>query len=258
MTRIATPLLLTFVCSLSDPANARASVAYIELEQLVAHSDVIVVAIVTRVDEGPKDLLVVDGGFPAVRLAVAQVVESWKGHAVTDIRFVGSPTQDCDIADAAKGEKLVLFLNRVAHSPNMTIAHVGRGRMLLDTVKGTQYAAIDEKIELPAGVRTVDIPQIITIRMPVALSKPGGQGFKTVTITEGVRSIELGLLRDLVRGYVSARASGNLASKVADRAVPGKYAERSAARPRNGSQKSSKPEKLKLPTGVTLGHIPLI
>jgi hypothetical protein len=118
----------------SCPAAVRASVREIGLKDLVANSDLIVVVTVTKVEAGPADIKPWDASFPPVKVATARVVQTWKGKAGKEVRFVASPTQPCDIAEAKEEEKLVLFLKRRENSPIMMIAHVGRGGMLLHDV----------------------------------------------------------------------------------------------------------------------------
>ena len=187
-------LFVMFSC----PAAVRASVREIDLKDLVAKSDLIVVVTVTKTEADPDDNEPRDESFPPVKVATARVVETWKGKADKEIRFVASPTRYCDIADAKEGEKLVLFLERRGNSP-MMIAHVGRGGMLLHDIKGKTYATLSDQVILPEGTRTISEPKKVSMTLPRSLIKAGEKGEITHTFTIEVRSIELGALRELVR-----------------------------------------------------------
>jgi hypothetical protein len=163
-------------------APVRADVADVELKDLVAHSDLIVVVTISKVEDGPKDIEVRGNRSSPVKVATAPVVETWKGEAVKDVRFVASPTWTCDISSAKEGEKRVLFLQRRPDSPIMSIVHWGRGGMLLHDVKDKPYAIVSEGVILPAGTKTIS----------EKISAPS-------TWTYERRSIEFETLRALVR-----------------------------------------------------------
>jgi hypothetical protein len=142
------------------PAPVRARVASVTLRELVDRSDLIVVATVTKVEDGPADLLrtlrLEDPRLPGVKVATAQVVEAWKGIAPREVRYVASPTWVCDISGASVGERVVLFLGKSDDSPFLWIAHTGRGRMPLRDVKGTPHATLwVDDVRLPPGVATI-------------------------------------------------------------------------------------------------------
>ncbi len=153
------------------------------------------VVTVTKVEPGPDDVKPWDKSFPPVKVATARVVETWKGEAGKDVRFVASPTQPCDIADAKEGEKLVLFLEGGKDSSIKMIAHVGRGGMLLHDVKDKPYATVSDDVILPKGTRTITESKKVSVTLP----NPDTKRSTTFTFTHGVRSIDLGTLRDLVR-----------------------------------------------------------
>jgi hypothetical protein len=206
-------VLAATTAAFSTSVSALASVREIELKELVERSDIIVVATVEKI-EAAGDLIKAAGDeFPPVKLATAGVVETWKGPRVKEVCFVASPTVQCDITSAAMGERLVLFLNRSGNAPIMTIAHIGRGRMVLEKIKGEQFAIVEHGVELPAGVKLVKSKKPITLSIPAALLKPGEKGSKTLTFTDGVevRSVELKVLRELVRGYLAKKRPGRLA-----------------------------------------------
>jgi hypothetical protein len=102
-------VFLASVAFLSMFTSTQASVAEIELKSLVARSDLVVVVVVTKVEVVGPPFEWNGRKFPAVHVATARVLESWKGARVPEVRFVGSPTGVCDSAEAAEGEELVLF-----------------------------------------------------------------------------------------------------------------------------------------------------
>lgn len=118
LTALVTACFLSAVLlTLSSPACAYVDAA--SLESVIAASDAIVVArvekITTRSDES--------------REATAKVLETWKGPVRDSVRFLASPSWNCDVADAKQGELVVLFLERSDEGPVRSIAHAGRGRM---------------------------------------------------------------------------------------------------------------------------------
>src|SRR5262249_39505911 len=150
------------------------------LKDLVDRSDRIVLAKVSAIEDGPADIRTEnDRFFPRVKVAKAQVIETWKGTPFREIRYVASPLWTCDIADAESGERVVLFLKSRKGSPIMMIAHLGRGRMPLREVEGKSYATIwSEDVRLPRGTVTIPGPEP---RYPF------------------IRSIELSKLKELAR-----------------------------------------------------------
>jgi hypothetical protein len=148
------------------------------LKRLVAGSDLIVVAKVTKVEDGPADPKPRDERFSAVRVASAEVIETWKGAPVREVRFRASPIWTCDISTAKEGEEVVLFLTRGEGKPIMMIGHAGRGRLPLRVVQGDTYATFWDDVRLPDGTATI----------------PGPEREYSF-----IRSVELTRLRELVR-----------------------------------------------------------
>ena len=183
----------------SNQVLARPSVIPVELSELVARSDVIAVVTVTNVEPAGDDIKV-DDQFPPVKVATAEVVATWKGPIMKAVRFVASPTRPCDMASAAKGEKLILFLEQRGSSPIMSIAHVGRGRMPLREINGGQSATIDlNEVVLPTGVKTVETRESLAVRFPATVQEPGEVGRQSPDDFLVVHAVELNVLRDLVR-----------------------------------------------------------
>jgi hypothetical protein len=165
---------------MSFPAAVWAKVAEIPLKELVAQSDLIVLAKVSKVEDGPAEIKTEDDrSFPRVKVAAAEVIETWKGRSLREVRYVASPLWTCDISSAETGERVVLFLVSGKDSPIMMIAHSGRGRMPLRQVEGKSYATIwSEDVQLPRGTVTI----------------PGPEPRYSF-----IRSIELSKLKELVR-----------------------------------------------------------
>jgi hypothetical protein len=176
--RACSILIAVFVMSFA--AFVWAEVAEIPLIQLVARSNLIVLAKVSKLEDAPAEIKTEDDrAFTRVKVATAQVTETWKGTPLRDVRYVASPLWTCDISDADKGERAVLFLVKRTDSPIMTIAHSGRGRMPLRQVEGTSYATIwSDDVQLPKGTVTI----------------PGPEAKYSF-----IRSIELSKLKELVR-----------------------------------------------------------
>jgi len=145
---------------MSFPTLLWAAVADITLKELVIRNDVIVLAKVLTVEDGPTDIKAENDRFPPVKVATAQVIETWKGSPVREVRYVASPLQTCDISDAKKGERVVLFLKNRSGSPILMIAHLGRGGMPLREVGGKTYATLwTEDVLLPEGTATIPGPE---------------------------------------------------------------------------------------------------
>jgi len=189
--------MVALAVSLCVSVPAWAEVADVVLKDLIAQSDVIVVATVTKIEPAPDHIRAVEERYPPVKAATARVVETWKGPAVKDVRFVAAPTQYCDTAHATKGEKLVLFLERHGDGP-MMIAHVGRGGMSIHDVKGKPYVTVSDQVILPRGTRTISETKKDSVTLPARLREPGKKGTVTVDFTYELRSIELGTLRSVV------------------------------------------------------------
>ena len=165
------------------PVVTLASMKTITLKELVGKSKMIVLAEVLRVEEAPRDLEFkpLDESRPPVKVATAQVIETWKGHAEREIRFVASPLWQCDVSHAEKGQRMVLCLSPDTDSGIMTITHGGRGGMPLRDIGKERYAEIDSfTVELPEGTPTT----------------PGSDSRFSF-----IRSIELNKVKEIVRAF---------------------------------------------------------
>jgi hypothetical protein len=182
--------------ALWPPDSIDAAVAEIALSDLAKGSDIIIVARVVKVENGPAELKSTDPRMPALQVARALVIENWKGKSVREVRYIASPTQICDVASAQVGEQVVLFLEKRADSEMMNIAHVGRGRMELRVVGTKMYGALSSKVILPKGTPTLTETKKSQLTLPPA--EPGKPA-PSITYTYAIESVELDVLRRLVK-----------------------------------------------------------
>lgn len=192
---LACKVIVSFVI-LFVPVRVRASVADVTLKDLAAESDLIVVARVTKVQDGPAGLQPAGDEFPPVKVATARVIETWKGDKVREIRYIASPTRPCDLASAEIEERVVLFLKGSKGSP-YSIAWVGRGWMPLHEANDNSYATLADQVILPEGTPTIS--RTGTTRM-VLPTKVTGKPEHSLTFRYTVRAIELGRLRLVEEG----------------------------------------------------------
>ena len=59
----------------------------IKLKSLVEQSDIIVVAVVTKVEADPMIVAHDQREFPPLKVATARVIESWKGPRCAEVQF---------------------------------------------------------------------------------------------------------------------------------------------------------------------------
>jgi hypothetical protein len=146
------------------PSSVTASVGKITLKELVDGSDLIVLATVTKIEDGPANLKLGEDVFPPIKIATARVMEVWKGNTGHEVRYVASSTWVCDISNAKIGERVVLFLMTPEDWPKdwpfRLLAHSGRGRMLIRDVEGKAFATIrTHDVRLPKGLMTIPGPE---------------------------------------------------------------------------------------------------
>jgi hypothetical protein len=157
--RLAVHGLLVIGLVLS-PSVVWARVVNITLKELVDRSDLIVLADVVKVEDGPADLKLGEEVVTRIKIATAQVLEVWKGNAGRQVRYLASRTWACDVSQAKVGERVVLFLAKPNDSPFRAISHSGRGRMPIRDVQGRLYATIRaEDVRLPKGFMTIPGPE---------------------------------------------------------------------------------------------------
>jgi hypothetical protein len=179
------------------PGRVSASVADVTIDGLVTQSNLIVFAKVTKVEDGPADLVREDRSMARLKVATAQVIETWKGKPVGEVHYVASPSWICDTSHAEEGERVVLFLVRREDSPFLAIAHAGRGRMPLRDVAAKSYAEIGSGVILPRVTPTISEER--TVRLHLRPTETGKPVLEALTLTYSVESIEFGILRKLAR-----------------------------------------------------------
>jgi hypothetical protein len=189
--------VIATVAAISVPSVMRAKVREVEFKDLAARSDLIVVATVSKVEDCPANLERVDPGMPALKVATARVIETWKGAPVREVRYVASPSWVCDTSDAKKGERVVLFLARRKDSRFLSITHAGRGRMPLREVGAKTYAALHDEVILPKGTPTISEKK--TARWSIPSTEPEKPAPEPITFTYVATSIELRVLQGLVK-----------------------------------------------------------
>ncbi len=143
-----TSLLISFAILLTA-SQSFAKVMSVQFSNLVANCELIVVAKVESVSS------------PIIgkQYAKARVTEVWKGTNAAIVKFLASPTWECDISEANKGEVVLLFLTKGSKSRSYEIAHSGRGRLPLRTASGKSYATFWPEVILPKDVPTIDGPE---------------------------------------------------------------------------------------------------
>jgi hypothetical protein len=122
-------------------SSALAYSAIASIEKLVKDSQIIVLGDVKAVE-------VVGTGQAQQRVARIRVLQTWKGNAASELKFIASPGWFmCDTSHVRVGEKVVLFLSRDVHEPGqLRITHFGRGRLPIGDLNGTEVAFVYEVI----------------------------------------------------------------------------------------------------------------
>lgn len=144
-----TPLFIVIALVILFAATQSfAKVASFEFSDLIAHSELIVIA---KVESVSSPVL-------GKRYAKARVTEMWKGTNVVTVEFLASPTWVCDISQAKEGETVLLFLTKSDKLRSYVIAYAGRGRLPLRTVAGKSYATFWPEVILPENIPTIDGP----------------------------------------------------------------------------------------------------
>jgi hypothetical protein len=189
-------LLVALIVGVCPPPDVSAAVGEIGVKELATASDLIVLAKVSKVEDGPKQLRGVRPDMPPLKVEVAQVIESWKGNPVREVRYVASPTWTCDTSTSVEGERVVLFLRSGKGLTLTSIAHSGRGRMPVREAMTKTYATLPDRVIVPKETPTISENK--TTRLVLPASRPGESGF-VMELPYSVVSIELGVLRELVR-----------------------------------------------------------
>jgi len=155
------------------------------------------VGVMGGIEDAPATLEREDAGMPPLKVATGQVLETWKGKPVPEVRYIASPDCMCDTSHAEKGERVLLFLTYAHWRKDrsfLSISHAGRGRMPLSEVKGKWYAALQDEVLLPQGTPTISEQKTVRITLPGS-----EQNQPAIVVSYSVTSIEMGRLRGLVK-----------------------------------------------------------
>ena len=137
-------------------ADVEAKVSATNISELIGSADVIVLAKVTKVSGGD----VASGQRNSKgAVAIAEVVESWKGEPSKTVKFSVEATWDCDVSGATVNELTVLSLNRKykgSGRPRVLpgvhfLSFWGRGRMPIVEQDGKLFARVQGEVLLPKG-----------------------------------------------------------------------------------------------------------
>jgi hypothetical protein len=142
-------LLFIVIVTILTATQAFAKVASIEFTNLVADSELIVIA---KVESVSSPLI-------GKKYAKARVLEVWKGTNSVTVEFLASPTWTCDISQAKAGDTVLLFLTKSDESRSYAIAHSGRGRFPLRVVDGKNYVTFWPDVLLPKEMLAIDDPE---------------------------------------------------------------------------------------------------
>ncbi len=91
--------------------------------------------------------------------------------------------------------RLVGHIERSKDFPDL-IAHIGRGRMLIENVEDRKYAVLPDEVKLPGGMPTISRTRELRIKLP---SRKPGKPDVSATLKYTERAVELDALRTLVK-----------------------------------------------------------
>ena len=173
-----------------------ASVRDIELKELIGSSDLIVVARVTKIEAGPERISSIDGHLHHSRIATAEVIETWKGVAVREVRYNAFPSWQCNMSWAYKGERVLLLLEKSSGLSVMSIAWSGRGRMPIQEFRGKCYVELPTGVYTSSGTPTIPTIQLLNLNPH---SSHTGERAKPWFINYQARTLEFDALRELAK-----------------------------------------------------------
>jgi len=151
-------------------ALAPVMVRRVSFEQLVRHSDAIVVARVLEVREftlTPPEAPAPGVLFGRIRIGVAQPEQWLKGTpTAAPLVFVNQSTWTCDVTGLELGQRALIFFERASSEDELVpricdyrerfgeeplhyVAHSGRGQMPLGVVDGREFARVFGDIRFP-------------------------------------------------------------------------------------------------------------
>lgn len=160
-------LITCFVLLALVAFRAEAKLAAFEFRRMIEEADTIVIGTVesvaapkgkpSRKHVKPKETPDADFGPPTT--AHVKVTEVLKGAQADYVDVYVNKTWVCDISEAKKGEKILLFTDRDATTGHSLIYASGRGRMPIDTVEGKEYATFWPEVRMPKSVKTTEGPE---------------------------------------------------------------------------------------------------
>ena len=136
-------------------SDVEAKVGATPVSDLIRSADVIVLAKVVKVDRDHAS----DPTTSKGAVAIAEVMESWKGDPDKTVKFSLERTWDCDVSEAIVDERAVLILTREYKGPERVRARPGiqllsfwgRGRMPIVEQDGKLFARIQGDVVIPKG-----------------------------------------------------------------------------------------------------------
>jgi hypothetical protein len=142
--------------ALAYVTDVEAKVSGTPISELIRAADVIVLAKVVKV--GVSDDASGQRNSKGA-VAVAEVVETWKGETGKTVKFSLDRTWDCDVSGAVENERVVLILSREYKGPERVrvpagvhfLSFWGRGRMPIVEQGGRPYARVQGEVVLPKG-----------------------------------------------------------------------------------------------------------
>ena len=146
---------LTFFCCLGAlllPGLADGKLASIGIDELIARSDAIVIARVSRITSAKVPAHSSRSGNVVYADAIAQ--RTLKGSVSGKFRFLAEVDFICEVTGAVKEEDALFFLHR-HDDGSLAIMAFGHGRMPLRNVDGKLYISPTSLIILPKDVPTI-------------------------------------------------------------------------------------------------------
>jgi hypothetical protein len=198
-------VLMTAVVATLATRGAAAKVEDPTLGQLVAASDVVVLAKVDVVEPYQA------GPDVVWRSATARVLETWYGDPGPQVRFRASRLFGCDISSAKVGETAVLFLGKPRPDGVRPILWWGRGGLSVRDIAGEPHVRLRSETFVPghapdaqrAGVGgwPVSYLKLTTFAAsvrPMLMARVPSAG--------GIDDEPLDEVEELLAGYAAARA----------------------------------------------------
>jgi hypothetical protein len=146
---------LTFFCCLGAfllSGLADGKLASIAIDELIARSDAIVIARVSRITSAKVPAHPSRSGNVVYADAIAQ--RTLKGSVSGKFRFLAQVDFICEVTGAVKEEDALFFLRRYDDG-SLAIMAFGHGRMPLRTLDGKLYVSPTSLIILPKDVPTI-------------------------------------------------------------------------------------------------------